>query len=148
MMDILTYLEQGLLRIGVEIPDQSECDCNPDSVHYEIPIVIVGDSGQDIPWNIIRALAHEHSRLRYRFILDLLLINGTHNRYLEVCLEHGKIDAKSISMESQVHDIIHQRATGLQYRFSKDLHPCTVLSAAQKFAVTNGVALPQRKHDE
>lgn len=145
-MDILTYLEQGLLRIGVEIPSQSECDCNPDRAHYEMPIVIVGDSSQNIPWNMIQAMAHDHSRLR-RFILDLLLINGTCNRYLEVSLDCGKIAAKSISMEGQVHEIIHQRATGLQYRFSENLNS-NVLTAAQKFAVTNGIALPQRKHDE
>lgn len=145
-MDILTYLEQGLLRIGVEIPSQSECDCNPDREHYEMPIVIVGDSSQNIPWNMIQAMAHDHSRLRH-FILDLLLINGTCNRYLEVSLKCDKIAAKSISMEGQVHEIIHQRATGLQYRFSKNLNS-NVLSAAQKFAVSNGVALPQRKHDE
>lgn len=148
-MNILTYLEQSCLRVGVEIPEQSECDCNPDREHYEVPIVIVGDSSQDIPWNLIRAMAYEHSRLRHRFILDLLLINGTHNRYLEVSLDCGKIDAKSISMESQVHDIIHQRATQLQHRFTANYNiNSNVLTAAQKFAVTNGVALPQRKHDE
>lgn len=145
-MEILTYLENGSLRVGIEIPTQSECNCNPDSAHYEVPIVIVGDSTQDIPWNIIRAIAHDHIRLRYRFILDLLLINGTPNRYLEVSLASGKIDVRSISMEGEVHDVIHERATGLQYRFSKNLNT-NVLTAAQQFAVTNGVAIAQAKHD-
>lgn len=148
-MSIITHLEDGLLRVGIEIPEQSECNCNPDSPQYEKPIMVIGDSSQDIPWNLMRFLVQEYS-LRHRpFILDLLLVNGTPNRYIEVHVSAiGELIAKSVAMsDGKVSDIIHQRATGLQYRFSKTLNT-NVLTDAQKFAVTNGIEIAQSGPDE
>lgn len=148
-MDILTYLENGSLRIGIEIPEQPDCCCDEDGnrVHYEMPIVVIGDSTQDIPWRMVASMM-SHKRGSCRFIMDLLLINGTCNRYVEACVNSvGKLESvKSISGTGVVHEIIHQRATTLQHRFSKDLNS-NVLTAAQQFAVTNGIVIEQRHHE-
>ncbi|MNC15229.1 hypothetical protein D3C75_630370 [compost metagenome] len=145
---INTYLVDGSLRIGVEIPELQHRCCEEPIVDLEIPIVVIGDSTRSIPWNMAAAMAKEQRHV-CKFIMDLLLINGPCNRYMEVTFNiHGLPEVKSLSSTGGVSDIIHRRATNLQKFLAKDLECMNVLTVAQRYAVKSGIAIEQRKHDE
>lgn len=140
---ISTYLENGCIRIGMDVPALCETCCPGHDVNYELPIVVVGDSSRSVPWRLIQTMVD-----RQRFILDLLLINGTCNRYFDVTVDSsGRMNVECLSGVDKpgASDVIHQRATLLHAVLSRNLDGCHVLTTAQEYAVKNGIAIEQRK---
>lgn len=148
-MKIITHLENNALRVGIEIPNLPKYDCGCSNSDYVVPIAIVGDSAQSIPWRMLKMMVSQYHLETRPFILDLLLINGTPNRYFEVDLDpNGGFNLKAVAFNGgKVSDVIHRRSTTLQYKFSKNLGS-NVLTPAEVFALTNNVELAQKVIDE
>lgn len=145
-MTTATYEVDGLIRVMVDVPEAA-LRFDPDvPVDLAIPVVICGDSTQSpamhIGYQMLRDLGY-----RGRFIVDLLLVNGTCNRYLSVTVDRvtEQWDVKSAMNGSVViSNELHWRCNKLQSKGLLKLAP-NVLSEEDKNKLAWDIDIPQPK---
>lgn len=145
-MTTATYEVDGRIRVSVNVPEAA-LRFDPDvHVDHAIPVVICGDSTQSpamhIGYQMLRDLGYSG-----RFIVDLLLVNGTCNRYLSVTVDRvtEKWDVKSaMNGDIAISKELHERCNMLQGKGLLKLAP-TVLSEEHRNMLAWGIDIPQPK---
>jgi len=145
-MTTATYEVDGCIRVLVDVPEAA-LRFDPDvPVDLAIPVVICGDSTQSpamrIGYQMLRDLGY-----RGRFIVDLLLVNGTCNRYLSVTVDRvtEEWDIKSaMNGAVTISKELNWRCNKLQGRGLLKLAP-TVLSEEDQNKLAWDIDIPQPK---
>ena len=145
-MTTATYEVEGRIRVSVDVPEAA-LKFDPDvPVDLAIPVVICGDSTQSpamhIGYQMLRDLGYSG-----RFIVDLLLVNGTCNRYLSVTVDRvtEKWDIKSAMNGAVViSNELHRRCNNLQSKGLLQLAP-NVLSEEDTNKLAWDIDIPQPK---
>lgn len=144
-MSDYTYLVDGYLRIGIDAPEQCQTCCTPGETEDDsIPIVVFGDSSQAPLWTLLHELL-EGNHLYGDFIVDMLLLNGTCNRYMHVQTDsNGTWVINSLRDKGGASQKIHKRSTEFLQRLSRQICSMNVLTPAQMYAVKNGIPITQK----
>lgn len=145
-MTTATYEVDGRIRVSVDVPEAA-LRFDPDvPADLAIPVVICGDSTQSpamhIGYQMLRDLGYSG-----RFIVDLLLVNGTCNRYLSVAVDRvtEKWDVKSaMNGDVVISKELNWRCNELQSKGLFKLAP-NVLTEEQKNMLAWDIDIPQPK---
>lgn len=144
-MTAATYEVDGYIRVAIDIPETA-LKFDPDvSADLSIPVMIVGDSSRSTAMHVGYRMLRDQG-YSGRFIVDMLLVNGTCNRYLSVTVDRAteQWHCKTASDgDVVISEELHNRCTALQQKFF-DKAACHVLTAAQSFAVERGIPLPHK----
>lgn len=144
-MTTATFEVDGCIRVAIDIPETA-LKFDPDvSADLSIPIMIVGDSSRNTAMHVGYRMLRDQG-YSGRFIVDMLLVNGTCNRYLSITVdratEHWHCKTASDG-DVVISEELHNRCTALQQKFFEKAAG-NVLSSAERFAVGRGIPLPHK----
>lgn len=141
-MTTATYEVDGYIRVAIDIPETA-LKFDPDvSADLSIPVMIVGDSSRSTAMHVGYRMLRDQG-YSGRFIVDMLLVNGTCNRYLSVTVDRATEQWHCDNIDSNlvISEELHGRCTALQQKFFEKAAG-NVLTDAQCFAVGRGIPLP------